>query len=64
MNAPDKDAKFNPPDAEQAQPPTHQADEADAHYLTGLNLWLVVGAVTIVTFLMLLDMTIIVTVGC
>lgn len=45
---------------EEIQPPI--ASEGTPQYITGLKLWLVVTAVTLVTFLILLDMSIIVTV--
>jgi hypothetical protein len=45
---------------EDIQPPI--TSERTTQYITGLKLWLVVAAVTLVTFLILLDMSIIVTV--
>jgi hypothetical protein len=44
--------------------PTVTADEVPEHeYITGVKLWLVLAAVTLVVFLMMLDMSIIVTVS-
>jgi hypothetical protein len=44
--------------------PTVTADEVPEHeYITGAKLWLVLAAVTLVVFLMMLDMSIIVTVS-
>jgi hypothetical protein len=44
--------------------PTVTTDEVPEHeYITGAKLWLVLAAVTLVVFLMMLDMSIIVTVS-
>lgn len=40
-----------------------EAPETEYEYITGIQLWLVVASITLVCFLMLLDMSIIVTVS-
>lgn len=43
---------------------THtKAEELEYEYITGIKLWLVVASITVVCFLMMLDMSIVVTVS-
>ncbi|KOS46692.1 hypothetical protein ACN38_g2365 [Penicillium nordicum] len=57
---PPKDGDPTPPN-EENQTHTREATESKSQHITGLKLGLVVASVTFVAFLMLLDMSIIVT---
>lgn len=59
---PPKDGDPTPPN-EENQTHTREATESKSQHITGLKLGLVVASVTFVAFLMLLDMSIIVTVS-